>query len=78
MLFEPTNLQTLCGTPCHAVDKDRLENRVQHVRPAWIAHLAAEVVRTQSIEHLENYREGVPPELLNAVESAVAVASAGT
>ena len=67
LICEQTNLQTLCATPCHAVEKRRIENTTHDVRGSWFAYLASELIRTQSIDHLRSHAHGVPPGLLEAV-----------
>ena len=63
-LFDQSNLQTLCAVPCHSVHKARIERRASSPGDAWFAFLRAEIAHAQSIEHLREHREGVPPSVL--------------
>ena len=67
LLFDQANLQTLCATPCHATTKRRIELSTDHVRHTWLAHLASELVRTESMSHLLEHRQGLPDALLTCL-----------
>jgi len=61
LLFDYGNLQTLCATPCHDLDKQRIEHGSGSVRRDWFQLLRAEVARCSSQEHLDAYQTAVPP-----------------
>ena len=81
LLFDQLNLQTLCKTPCHDQAKQRLEGQAADVRREWFEHLRHLITQHGSREHIDAYRDRVPPgvlaELIGPPAAATGAATRG-